>query len=295
MCNNNIKAKKVRRNTPLPPGKNRVKKMKTTQKKSEKASNTTRQNVKRTIKRMCIQDKQLMKKTFHDITTFTVKLTSPGMDTTLTPQAWRGTGTSTRRTYGSSRSRGTAGAPAGAGRTGPPGVPSGLPLGPLPLPGAPQQGPPGAPHQGLPIPRSSLTPPGDSSPYSPSRPTQTSASPSSASPGERAKPPGTWAARDAAAADGNTKQLMKVNINERVNDPDNLDNPLKIAKDIYDNHSGRLVEYSSDSDSDNASAEEGARELSPRPISTPASPSPSPTQRRRNAQGEAVLNSFSSR
>merc|ERR1711954_251000 len=206
--------KKVRRNTPLPPGKNRVKKMKTTQKKSEKTSNTTRQNVKRTIKRMCIQDKQLMKKTFHDITTFTVKLTSPGMDTTLTPQAWRGTGPSTRRTYGSSRSRGTAGAPAGAGRTGPAVGPSGLSLGPLPLPGAPQPGPPGA---------------GDSSPYTPSRPTQTSVNTPSPSPGERPKPSGTWAARDSAGVDGNITQILETETNKiDNNDLENLDNSAKI-------------------------------------------------------------------
>ena len=69
------------------------------------------------------------------------------------------------------------------------------------------------------------------------------------------------------------------------------DNPVKITKDTHDNHSGRLVEYSgSDSDSD-----DGVRELSPRTPSTPVLPSPSPEQRRRNQQGEAILNNFGSR
>merc|ERR1712081_32828 len=98
---------KAKKSAPLPPCKNRIKQMKTNKKKSEKKSNTTRPYVKHTIKWMCAQDKQLMKKTFHDITTFTTKLTSPGIGTngTLTPQAPRGIDVPPRRTYGSSRGR----------------------------------------------------------------------------------------------------------------------------------------------------------------------------------------------
>ena len=94
---------------------------------------------------------------------------------------------------------------------------------------------------------------------------------------------------------------MKVDINVRDNDQDNSEISVKIindqektSKDTHDNYSGRLVDYPSDSDG-TASTEEGPRDLSPRPSSPPTSPSPSPTQRRRNEQGEAVLNSFSSR
>merc|ERR1712081_157066 len=98
-------------------------------------------------------------------------------------------------------------------------------------------------------------------------------------------------------ADGNIKQIMKTKIH-KVDDNDlkTTDIQTKTTKD-NDNHSGRLVEYSSDSnsDSENGNDQEGAIE-SPQPApSTPASPSPSPTQRRRNQQGEAVLNTFGSR
>merc|ERR1711954_229377 len=91
---------------------------------------------------------------------------------------------------------------------------------------------------------------------------------------------------------------MKVDINMRDNDQDNSDISVKFikdqdktSKDTHDNYSGRLVDYPSDSDAeaddgDGAGAEEGARDLSPRPFSPPASPSPSPTQRRRSEQGE---------
>ena len=53
----------------------------------------------------------------------------------------------------------------------------------------------------------------------------------------------------------------------RDNDPNN---PIKINKDAYNIHSGRLVEYSGT----NSETEE-AREQSPPAPSTPASPSPS--------------------
>ena len=93
------------------------------------------------------------------------------------------------------------------------------------------------------------------------------------------------------------------------NDPENPDNSVdisvkiindqdKTSKETYDNYSGRLVDYPSDSDEaddDDTAGGEGARELSPRAPSTPASPSLSPEQSRRNAQGEAVLNTFGSR
>ena len=179
-----------------------------------------------------------------------------------------------------------AGALAGAGRTGPAVGPFGLSLGPLPLPGAPQ---PDSPGEG------DSSPP---SPYTPSRPTQTTSTTPSPSPGERPKPSGTWAAREVSGTDGNTKQIIERESNKIDNDLGNYDGLAKIAKDIYDNHSGRLVVYSSDTDtdSDNASVQERAGDLSPHPApSTPASPSPSPEQSRRNAQGEAVLNTFGSR
>ena len=60
-------------------------------------------------------------------------------------------------------------------------------------------------------------------------------------------------------------------------------------KNAYNIHSGRLVEYSG-TDSET----EEAREQSPPAPSTPASPSPSPEQRRRNQQGETILNNFGS-
>ena len=102
---------------------------------------------------------------------------------------------------------------------------------------------------------------------------------------------------------------MKTDTNMKINDPENINNPEKIIKDIYnpdnpvnmtedthDNYSGRLVQYSSDSSADDSSEGEGAGEQSPRAApSTPASPSLSPEQSRRNAQGEAVLNTFGSR
>merc|ERR1711954_99523 len=99
--------------------------------------------------------------------------------------------------------------------------------------------------------------------------------------------------------DGNTKQIIERETNMIDNDLGYYDDSAKTAKDIDDNHSGRLVEYSTDSDSD-ASVQEraGARagDVSPHLTpGTPASPSPSPEQTRRNAQGEAVLGAFGSR
>merc|ERR1711954_104255 len=184
---NTGKGREVRGSTPLPPGKNRVKKMKTSQKKSDKKSNTTRQYTKHTIKRMSAQDKQLIKSTFHDISKFTTRFTSPGMDTTLTPQAWRGAEGPTRRTYGSSRSRGPAGVPAGGAVGAQAGAGVASRTGPLSLPVAPVPGTSGG---------------GSSSPYSPSRPTESNASPASPNPGERAKPSGTWAARSMPEVNG---------------------------------------------------------------------------------------------
>ena len=103
-------------------------------------------------------------------------------------------------------------------------------------------------------------PPRDSSsPYSPSRPTQTLASPASVSLGERPKPPGTWAARD-SGNDGNVKQNVNITENMRNNDPSNHvkmnetftppDNQnVNVCRsfnnhNIYNNDSGRLVNYS---------------------------------------------------
>merc|ERR1712081_160162 len=68
---------------------------------------------------MCAKDKALSKKTFHDIKDFITSGSS--------------------RLSSSTPRDPTARAPAGAGVTGPLGVPIGLPLGPLPLPGALQQ------------------------------------------------------------------------------------------------------------------------------------------------------------
>merc|ERR1711954_291585 len=102
---------------------------------TEKKTNTTRSYVKHTIKRMCAQDKRLIKKTFHEITTFTTRLTSSGMglDMTMTPQAPRGIDVPARRMYGGSRRRSTAAtATVGVGAEGLPG-PSTLAT-PLPLP-----------------------------------------------------------------------------------------------------------------------------------------------------------------
>ena len=100
-------------------------------------------------------------------------------------------------------------------------------------------------------------------------------------------------------ADGNTKHILEIETNRMDNDLENNDNLIEVAKDANDNHSGRLVVYSSDSsdnddDADRATPER-PREPSPTYLGTPASPSPSPTQRRRNEQGEAVLSTFSSR
>merc|ERR1711954_240968 len=99
--------------------------------------------------------------------------------------------------------------------------------------------------------------------------------------------------------DGNTKQIIERETNMIDNDLGYYDDSAKTAKDIDDNHSGRLVEYSTDTDSDASTQERvGARagDVSPHPApSTPASPSPSPEQTRRNAQGEAVLGTFGSR
>merc|ERR1711954_253565 len=99
--------------------------------------------------------------------------------------------------------------------------------------------------------------------------------------------------------DGNTKQIIERETNMIDNDLGYYDDSAKTAKDIDDNHSGRLVEYSTDTDSDASTQERvGARagDVSPHLTpGTPASPSPSPEQSRRNAQGEAVLGASGSR
>ena len=66
--------------------------------------------------------------------------------------------------------------------------------------------------------------------------------------------------------------------------------------DIYNIHSGRLVQYSgSESDSEEERDRESILEYPNQAPSPSASPSPSPHQRRRNQQGEHVLANFVSR
>ena len=132
----------------------------------------------------------------------------------MIPQPPRGIDRPPRRTYG--RSSTTAAAAAAGGGAGVVPGPSGVPVGPLPLPTT-------LPPRGSP-PATNSTPrlPAPSSPYSTSRPTETTASPKSTSPGERRKPPGTWAARVARAQE----------------DTDEEEGPNT------NNRDGRLVEYS---------------------------------------------------
>ena len=135
---------------------------------------------------MCAQDKELIKTTFHNITKFI--------------------------TSGSSRAP-TEGDVGAGGAPGSRVAPYGGLAAPLPPWGAPQM--PQAPPTGAG--RSAGSRPG--SPYSPSRPTLTSASPGSTSPGERRKPTGTWAARvgrdqeDSGEEDNNERRDGNTNYN----------------------------------------------------------------------------------
>ena len=253
---------------------------------------------------MCARDKALIKKTFHDIKEFIT--TGPSRLSTSLPRdsptagqeagviPSRGMSGPPLRTYGRSRSS-TQGAGVGAGVPGPPGVPTGLPLGPLPL--------------SLPLPGAPLRE-GDArqqqqQSLDPALPQPSSSAPSSpGSPGERRKPEGTWRRRNRPSNNnGNkshkdlgsekenetfissniTKIKVTTNTVNEVAENDGFIQPLNNGKhntgdndDEYDDTNcslndnlGPLVDYSSDSSDSSNPSEETEEEDDRTPDSLP--------------------------